>query len=118
MVVKLINKDNIWIPTAKLFFDILRKSNIELYSMNDRKLIEDKLNPENFKNTSILFFNIKFSFNAFIGGEISTCKVRIIRNRGEMGDNCSGCIVLKFKERYEYIKKNENFEYEFSKEDL
>jgi hypothetical protein len=118
MIVSLINKENIWIPTAKLFFNILDKSNIKLYSENDKKIIESRLDPKNFENRSSWFFNIKFSFNIFIEGEISVCKVRIIKNKIDLGDNNTGFVVLKFKEKYEYLKNNPNFEYEFTKEDL
>ena len=115
MIVKLINKDNIWIPTPKLFFKIIEKCNIKLYSETDRKIIEDKLNEECGKEHSVLFFNIKINFNILVDGKITACKTRIIKNRDNT-DNCSGCIILNYKNPYEHME--DNFEYEFTKEDL
>ena len=117
MIVKLINSDDIWIPSPRLFFNILDKAGLVVNSWDDAALIENKLNEELKKDHDGWSFNIKFSFNVKDGDEFVPCKVRIIHNKGDMGDNCSGCIIFAARRKHS-DKIDLDFDYEFSKEDM
>lgn len=115
MIVKMINPDGIWIPSPKLFFKILDKAGLELYSKDDAEIIEKKLIEASKKDYSGWAFSVKFSFNIKDGEESALCKVRIIQNK--IKDNFSGCIVFATHRKYS-DREELDFDYEFSKEDM
>ena len=115
MIVKMINSDSIWIPSPKLFFKILDKTGLELYSKDDAEIIEKKLNEELKKERKPFDFNIKFAFNIKDGDESCKCNIRIFRNR--MEDNCSGCIIFATHRKHS-DREEVDFDYEFTKEDM
>ena len=117
MIVKMINKDSIWVPTPKLFFKILDKTGLKVYSKDDVENIENKLNSEVSKERGPWDFNIRLTFNIKDGDESTLCRVRILRNRGEMDDNCSGCIIFASHRKHS-DREELDFDYEFTQEDM
>lgn len=116
MIVRLINSDNIWLPTPKLFFKILNKTGLEPYSKSDIKIIEDTLNEELKKDHDGWSFSIKFAFNIKDGDESAKCKIRIIYNKG-IDDGCSGCIIFSSHRKHS-DREEIDFDYKFTKADM
>jgi hypothetical protein len=113
MIVRLINKDDIWIPTPKLFFDILKKTGLEFATNIDKDIVTEKLIEENEVEHSVWFFNIKIKFNVKSSKGSVPCDVQIIKSRKD--DDISGCIVFSTESDLVVFK---DFDYEFAKEDL
>jgi len=92
MIVRLINNKEKWIPTPKVFFDILDKIKLEPTTDEDRQLITDRLEEELTTNHNAWFFNVKLSFNVKSSTGSVPCDVRILKDR--TSDNVAGCIVF------------------------
>ena len=116
MIIRLINEDNIWIPSFKLFSSIMNRVGLEYYSEEDKEIAEKKINEEYNKEHDVWFFNIKFNFNIKDkdSDDPLNCIVRIIKNR--INDGCSGCIML-VPDRPQGPDEM-NFDFKFSKYDL
>lgn len=117
MIVKMINPERLWIPTPKLFFKILDRAGLRIYSKDDYKIIEDKLNEAAKKDYSGFSFAIRFAFNIKDGDSSSICRVRIIQSKEDKGDNCSGCVILAMHRKHSDREKTD-FDFEFSREDM
>ena len=114
MIVRLINKEGIWIPTPKLFFDIFDKTGLSFADKVDKNIVETKLNEENEKSQSVWFFNIKIKFNVKTSnGGIAPCRVQIIIDRED--DDITSCIVFYTTSD---LARFDDFDYEFTSEDL
>lgn len=114
MIVRLINDDGVWIPTPKLFLDILSKTGLRLASDKEKNIIIDKLNQETTIDHGVWDFNIRLRFDVFSSDSRTVpCNVRIIKSRKD--DNCTACIVFRSKSDQLTIK---DFDYTFGKEDL
>ena len=113
MIVRLDNEDGIWVPTPKLFFDILDKASLELATEDDKNKITDRLNSELEKKHGAWFFNINLSFNVKSSKGSTPCNVRILKSR--VDDGYSGCIVFATKSDLITLK---DFDYEFKESDL
>lgn len=114
MIVRMINDDGIWIPTPKLFLNILDNTGLKLASEKDKDNIINKLNQETTIDHGVWDFNIRLRFNVYCSdGNVVPCSVRIIKSRKD--DNCTACIVFRSKSDRLTIK---DFDYKFGKEDL
>jgi len=113
VIVRLINKKNIWVPTPKLFFKILDKTGLEFATDEDKKIVTDKLIEENETKHSVWFFNIKLKFNVKSSRGFVPCNVRIIKSRED--DNITACIIFSTESDLANFR---DFDYEFTDEDL
>ena len=115
MIARLINKDDndIWIPTPKLFFNIFEKTGLSFASDKDKDIVTEKLLNEIETEHSAWFFTIKIKFKVKNSKGNVPCSVQIIKSRED--DNVASCIV--FSSRSDQLLF-EDFDYEFSKEDL
>ena len=113
MIVRLINKDDIWIPTPKLFFNIFDMTGLNFATDEDKEIVTNKLIEENEKDHSVWFFNIKIKFNVKSSKGSVPCTVRIIKDRKD--DDITACIVFATESDLVIFK---DFDYEFNKEDL
>jgi len=94
MIVRLINNQEIWIPSPKLFFDIFNKTGLVLASDSDRDIIIERLTEELEKDHNAWFFNVKLNFNVKSSNGSVPCEVRILKARKTDEDSCAGCIVF------------------------
>lgn len=117
MIVKLINEEKLWIPTPKLFFEILKEAGLETYSASDNEIIEKKLIEAAKKDYSGWAFVIRFAFNIKDGDFATLCQTRIIQTKEDKGDNCTGCIVLS-THRNHPDREELDFDFKFTKEDM
>lgn len=113
MIVRLINKEEIWIPSPKLFFDILEVTKLEFASEEDKDIVINKLTEEMKADHNAWFFKIGIKFNVKSSNGPVPCDIRILKDR--TNDDISGCIV--FHTESDLADLND-FDYEFSKEDL
>lgn len=114
MIVRLINNENIWIPSPKLFFNIFDKTGLEFSTDDDRNILIDRLNEELHKDHSVWFFNIKIKFNVKSSNGSVPCDIRIIKNRKDE-ENIPGCIIFSTESDLVVFK---DFDFEFTSKDL
>ena len=113
MIVRLINKEDIWIPSPKLFFDIFEATGLSFATEDDKDIVVNKLTEEMESDHNAWFFKIALKFNVKSSNGSVPCNVRIIKDR--VNDDISGCIVFHTESD---LVKFEDFDWEFSKEDL
>lgn len=115
MIVRLINKQNIWIPSPKVFFNIFDKTGLTLASDSDRDIINERLTEELEKDHSVWFFNIKIKFNVKSSNGSVPCEVRILKSRKVDEDFCTGCIIFSTESDSIVFK---DFDFEFDESDM
>lgn len=115
MVIKLINNENIWIPTPKLFFNIINETGMQIASAKDKEDITNSLN--NILNSDKIrdpwFFNIRLFFYVLSMEGKESCDVRIVKSRKD--DNCTSCIIISTATD---LINNRDFDYNFTSNDL
>jgi hypothetical protein len=114
MIIRLINDEDIWIPTPKLFLNIFNQTGLEVASKRDEDIINKILNLQNQKKHDPWDFNIKLRFNVLNSlNQAIPCSVNIIKNR--KNDGCVSCMVISTESDKIIIK---DFDYKFTSDDL
>lgn len=115
MIVRLINKQGIWIPSPNIFFNIFDKTGLILASDSDRDIIKERLTEELEKDHNAWFFNVKMKFNVKSSKGSVPCDVRILKARKTDEDFCTGCIVFSTESDLAILK---DFDFEFDESDM
>lgn len=115
MIVKMINDQGIWIPSVKLFLNIMKAAGLQIVDEHIYKpIIQDKF-IEAEESTDPWEFKITFVVEVKSSKGPVPCNVRIIRNRDFEKDGCSA--VIMFVTKTDIVLKM-NMEYKFEEEDL
>lgn len=108
MIVRLINKENIWIPEPDIFLNIIDKTGLKLSTEYDKQKIINTLKEEIDKEHHAWFFNVKLSFNVKSSNGSVPCNVRILKDR--KSEKYSGSIVFSTESDLVVFR---DFDYEF-----